>query len=71
MKKAVIMALVLGAAAMFFAGCAGDDYNSNGYSSYDHRSSYDRKIDYEAHEDVQAASSQLSAQDISNLNHLK
>ena len=62
--------LTLGFASLLLSGCAGDNYNTE-HNSYDNRSSYDRKMDYVAQEAAYDAGSQLSAQDIKNINNLK
>ena len=70
MNKTLFILLTVGAFLLLLNGCAEDNYNA-GYNSYDNRSSYDRKMDYVAQEAVNDAASQLSAQDIKNLNNLK
>ena len=70
MSKIVLTLLSVGVLAIVVSGCAEDNYNA-GYNSYDNRSNYDRKMDYVAQDAVYDASSNLSAQDMKNINNLK
>ena len=54
-------------AVVLLAGCAESNYNS-GYNNYN---SYDNKTDRMAQDAMHDAASQLSAQDIKNINNLK
>ena len=70
MKKTILALIVAGMLTLIFSGCVEDNYNA-GYNSYDNRSNYDRKMDNAAEDAMYEASSQLSAQDIKNINNLK
>ena len=69
MNKVTLIIATVGVLSIL-GGCAEDNYNAS-YNSYDNRSNYDRKMDYVAQDAVNDVASNLSAQDIKNINNLK
>jgi len=65
-KRKCLLLLILGATAVMFTGCAGDNYNS-----YDNRTYSERKMDNAAQHAEHEAVASLSAQDLKNINNLK
>ena len=63
MKKTMSLITVAAFSAILFTGCA-----ESNYSTYN---SYDNKTDRMAQDTMHDAASQLSAQDIKNINNLK
>ncbi len=62
MTRRIALTIPAFVAMMMFAGCAESSYNYH---------SYDNKTDRMAQEAMHDAASQLSAQDIKNINNLK
>lgn len=67
MKKFLFLSFLTGSALLALSGCAESSYNS----AYNNYNSYDNKMDRVAQSAANDAASQLSAQDIKNLNNLK
>lgn len=65
MKRTLILSLMAGAAMLMLSACAQDNYYNSNYNSYDN------SMDRVAQNAVNDAVSNLSSQDIKNLNNLK
>ncbi len=69
MKRTISLVSTAALAVVLFAGCTQSNYNS-GYNNYNSYNSYN-KTDRMAEDAMHDAASQLSAQDIKNINNLK
>jgi len=69
MQKTIIKLITIGAFAMLFSGCAGDNYAGNNYNSG--YNSYENQNDRAVNNAISEEMNSLSDKDIAQLNTLK